>query len=102
MRWMALTDNRRYRDRLEHWIAKVQHYFDVVGDAFNTVTLIDFTKQKKTTHAEPTSPAVQMSPDPENTPRMVDEAIQVLDHIAFTLVGAFVAVYINNKNNEVK
>ena len=43
MRWMAFTDNPCYRDRLEHWIAKVTHYFDVVGDAFNTVTLIDFT-----------------------------------------------------------
>ena len=72
MRWMALTDNPRYRDRLEHWIAKVTHYLDVVGGAFNTVTLIDFTEQKNTTHAEPTSPAVHMSPDPENTPRIVD------------------------------
>ena len=64
MRWMALSENSRYRDRLGHWTSKVQHYFDVCGDAFNNVTLTDFSEPKNVAHPEPTSPAVHLSPDP--------------------------------------
>ena len=74
MRWMALSDNSMYRDRLEHWTSKVQHYFDVCGDAFNNVTLTDFSEPKNVAHPEPTSPAVHLPPDPEKTPKVGEEA----------------------------
>ena len=40
------------------------------------MTLTDFKEKKDITHAEPTSPAVHLSPDPEKTPRMDDGATQ--------------------------
>ena len=74
IQWMASSDNPKYRDRLEQWINKVEHYFDVCGDAYNSVTLTDFTESKNVSHPEPTSPAVQLSPEPEKTPRAEDPA----------------------------
>ena len=76
MRLMALSSKPKYTDRLDHWTAKVQHYFDVCGDAFNTVTLTDFSERNKQTHAEPTSPAVPPSPDPQHTPRIGEDEIE--------------------------
>ena len=73
---MALSSKPKYTDRLEHWTSRVEHYFDVCGDAFNTVTLTDFSERNKQTHAEPTSPAVPPSPDPQHTPRMWEDEIE--------------------------
>ena len=73
---MALSNKPKYTDRLEHWTSKVEHYFDVCGDAFNTVTLPDFSERNKQTHAEPTSPAVPPSPDNQDTPRIGEDEIE--------------------------
>ena len=42
-----------------------------------SVILPDFTEKKKISFAEPTSPAIHLSREPEKTPRLDEESIQV-------------------------
>ena len=80
LRWLQENgykmDGSKISRQVWTWDGK-QQYFDVCGDAFMSVILPDFTEKKKISFAEPTSPAIHLSREPEKTPRLDEESIQV-------------------------
>ena len=74
MQCMADSDDPKYKDKLETWFRKVCHYLEVTETAYNTVMFTDASERH---HPEPTSPAVQASPDVGNeTPRLVENEME--------------------------